>query len=99
MIHQPLDRCDVALLAAFILTAALGTWNSCLLINDGAFLLSVGWLGDAWDLYFNQLAEPSVSTLFAFGPQPVPPSALYLSSVSSIPFSHFLSFPSSLSLL
>ena len=36
--------------------------------SHGAFLLSVGWLGDAWDLYFNQLSERSVSTMVSFGP-------------------------------
>ena len=61
------DACDAVLLAAFALTAALGTWTSALLVNDGTFLLSVGWLGDAWDLYFNQLAERSVSTMVTFG--------------------------------
>ena len=49
MNRQPLDRCDIALLAAFMLIANLGTWNNCLLFNDGIVFVSVGWLGDAWD--------------------------------------------------
>jgi len=68
MIRKALDPCDIALLAAFILSAGLGIWNNCLLFNDGAVLLSVGWLGDAWDLYFNQIAGRAVSTFATFGP-------------------------------
>ena len=47
MSWKTLDGSDVALLAAFILSAALGTWNSCLLFNDGIVFLPVGWQGDA----------------------------------------------------
>jgi hypothetical protein len=68
MTKKTLDACDIALLAAFIFAAGLGTWNYCLLFNDGAVLLSVGWLGDAWDLYFNQIAGRAVSTFATFGP-------------------------------
>ena len=68
MSWKTLDRNDIALLAAFLLIAGLGIWTNCLLFNDGAVLLSVGWLGDAWDLYFNQIAGRAVSTFATFGP-------------------------------
>jgi hypothetical protein len=35
-------RSDKALLAAFLLAALLGTWTRCLLLNDGAVLVSAG---------------------------------------------------------
>ncbi|MFI5029648.1 MAG: hypothetical protein ACHQPH_02985 [Reyranellales bacterium] len=63
-----MDRSDWALLAAYLLAAALGTWTRCLLVHDGAILLTAGWLGDAWDLYFSQNASRAVSTLLSFGP-------------------------------
>lgn len=64
----PLDRCDGALLAAFAVIALLGTWNSCLLVNDGGVQLSAGWLGNAWDLYLSQLSGRAVALLVTFGP-------------------------------
>jgi hypothetical protein len=63
-----LDSCDRALIAAFLAAATVGTWNRVLLVNDGAYFLSVTWLGDAWDLYFNQFVGRAVSLLLAFGP-------------------------------
>ncbi len=63
----PLERTDWALLTAYLLAAALGTWQSCLLVNDGAIYLAAAWLGDAWDLFFNQNTGRAVSTLFQFG--------------------------------
>src|SRR5215831_8609011 len=62
-----LDRCDVALLAAFVVVAALGTWQKSLLVVDGAVYLAAAWLGDAWDLFFSQTAGRGLSTLFQFG--------------------------------
>jgi hypothetical protein len=88
----PLERCDIALLAAFVLNAGLGTWNNCLLVNDGTFLLSVGWLGDAWHLYFKQIAERSVSTLVAFGPAWAARWAFGLSSSAYMTLAHLLYF-------
>src|SRR5262249_18480056 len=58
----------------------------------GAFLLSVGWLGDAWDLYFKQIATRGVSTLLAFGPAWAARSALGLSSDAYIVLAHALYF-------
>jgi len=46
-----MDRSDKALLAAFLLAAGLGTWTRCLMHDDGAVILSSGWLGSLWDLY------------------------------------------------
>jgi hypothetical protein len=62
-----MKRCDWALLAAYLLVGALGTWQSCLLVIDGAVFLTAAWLGDAWDLFFDQIAGRAVSTLFQFG--------------------------------
>jgi hypothetical protein len=63
-----LERVDGALFSAFALAAAMACWSGCLLLNDGALLLSVGWLGNAWDLYFSQFPDRAVSLLLAFGP-------------------------------
>lgn len=64
----PLERPDAALLAALLAIAVVGSVNHVLLVNDGAYFLSVTWLGDAWDLYFNQFAGRALSLLLAFGP-------------------------------
>jgi hypothetical protein len=48
--------------------ALLGIWTNCLVVNDGGVQLSAGWLGNAWDLYFSQLASRAVSMIVAFGP-------------------------------
>jgi len=58
---------DAALLGAFLLAAALGTWQRCLLINDGAIYLTAAWLGDAWNLFFAQNTGRAVSTFLQFG--------------------------------
>ena len=65
---KQLDLCDAALLAAFIVVAALGTWQRCLLVNDGAVYLAAAWLGNAWDLFYDQNTGRAVSTLLQFGP-------------------------------
>ncbi|HZX85679.1 MAG TPA: hypothetical protein VFF19_19055 [Reyranella sp.] len=63
-----LDFPDAALLAAFVLIAVLGTWQKCLLVNDGAVYLAAAWLGNAWDLFYSQNTGRVVSTLLQFGP-------------------------------
>jgi hypothetical protein len=63
-----LDSSDAALLAAFVLIAVLGTWQKCLLVNDGAVYLAAAWLGNAWDLFYSQNTGRAVSTLLQFGP-------------------------------
>ena len=62
-----LDRTDAALLGAFLLAAVLGSWQRCLLVNDGAVYLTAAWLGDAWHLFFDQNTGRAVSTLMQFG--------------------------------
>ncbi len=91
-VKTPLDRCDGALLAAFAVIAVLGIWNNCLLVNDGAILLSAGWLGNAWDLYLNQIASRAVSTLVTFGPAWLARWAFDLSPASYIVAAHILYF-------
>jgi len=65
---EPLDLCDAALLAAYLVVAVLGTWQRCLLVNDGAVYLAAAWLGNAWDLFYDQNTGRAVSTLLQFGP-------------------------------
>lgn len=62
-----LDRTDAALLGAFLLAAVLGSWQRCLLVNDGALYLTAAWLGDAWNLFFDQNTGRAVSTFMQFG--------------------------------
>ena len=64
---RQLDPCDAALLAAFIVVAVLGTWQKCLLVNDGAVYLTAAWLGNAWDLFYDQNTGRAISTLLQFG--------------------------------
>lgn len=97
--RSPLERTDWALLAAFLLAAFLGTWTRCLLLNDGAVLLSVGWLGNPWDLYFfNQFASRMVSVLLAFGPAWAARVAFDPSSSSYMTLAHALYFATPLAL-
>jgi len=63
-----MERSDKALLAAFLVAAGLGTLGHCLLVNDGAVFVAASWLGNAWDLYFRQVASRAVSTYLEFGP-------------------------------
>ena len=92
MTRKTLDTSDVALLDTFIIAAGLGIWNNCLLFNDGAVLLSVGWLGNAWDLYFNQIAGRAVSTFVTFGPAWAARWAFDLSPGAYIMLAHALYF-------
>ncbi len=65
---RALELTDRALLAAYLLLAALGTATHCLLVNDGAIFLTAVWLGDPWTLYFNQFAGRALALLASFGP-------------------------------
>src|SRR5258708_19805024 len=67
--HSParFDSTDAALLAAFAVIALLGTWQRCLLVNDGAVYLAAAWLGNAWELFFDQNSGRAISTLLQFG--------------------------------
>ena len=87
-----MDRSDKALLAAFLLAAVLGTWTHCLLLNDGAVLMSAGWFGDAWDLYFNQIASRAVSVFALFGPAWAARAALGLGADAYLTLAHALYF-------
>ncbi len=92
------DACDAALLAAFALTAILGTWTSALLVNDGTFLLSVGWLGDAWDLYLNQSPSARSRRWSRSGRLGCCAGLLGLSSMPIIAAAHILYFAALLGL-
>jgi hypothetical protein len=62
------DGTDAALLAAYGVLAALGTWQGSLLVNDAVVYLVAAWLGDAWDLGYGQVPSRAVSSLLTFGP-------------------------------
>ncbi len=93
-----LERCDVTLLAAYLLVAALGTWQSCLLVIDGAVFLTAAWLGNAWDLFFDQIAGRAMSTLFQFGPAWLLRPAFGSSSQAFLVVAHALYFTAPLGL-
>jgi hypothetical protein len=90
--RSPFDLTDAALLAAYLLTAALGTWTSCLLFHDGAVYLTAAWLGDAWGLLYGQFPMRAVSTLVEFGPVWALHGVLPLSSDVFILAGHVLYF-------
>jgi hypothetical protein len=90
--REPMARSDWTLLAAYLLAAVLGTWTSCLMVHDGAILLTAGWLGDAWDLYFSQNASRALSTLLSFGPVWLARRTVGLSAGSYIVLGHVLYF-------
>ena len=89
---RSLEPADAALLAAYLLAAVLGTWNFCLLVNDGAVFLSAAWLGDAWDLYFGQFAGRAAALLASFGPIWALRNVLDLSSQAFLVAGHALYF-------
>lgn len=89
---SPMARTDQALLATFLLAALLGTWTRCLLLNDGAVLMSAGWFGDAWDLYFDQIAGRAVSVLALFGPAWAARAILGLDAATYLTVAHALYF-------
>jgi hypothetical protein len=62
-----LDACDKAQLAAYAVVALLGTWQWCLLVDDGAISLAAAWLGDAWKLYYGHVPGRAVSAMTQFG--------------------------------
>src|SRR5437867_7313413 len=93
-----LDRCDMALLAAFAVVAVLGTWQQSLLVIDGVVFLTAAWLGNAWDLFFGQIAGRTVSTLFQFGPAWALRPAFGSSSQTFLIVAHALYFAAPLAL-
>lgn len=90
--HPTLEHSDWALLAAFVVVAVLGSLTHCLMVHDGAVILGAVWLGDAWDLYLNQIAARSVSTFVLFGPAWALRSAVPLSSDGFLTSAHALYF-------
>lgn len=87
-----MERSDKALLAAFLAAAALGSLVQCLLVNDGAIFIAVGWLGNAWDLYFSQFASRAVAMYLSFGPAQLVLRAFPLSAGTFVALSHILYF-------
>src|SRR5260370_34285645 len=85
-------RSDKALLGAFLLAALLGSWTRGLLLNDGGILMSVGWLGDAWHLYFDQIRGRAISVLMLFGPAWAARSILGLGASACMTGAHILHF-------
>jgi hypothetical protein len=94
----PLAHADIALLAAYLLLAVLGTANSCLLFNDGAAFLSAAWLGNAWDLYLGQFAPRAVSLLASFGPAWLARALFSPSASTYLVVAHVLYFAAPLAL-
>jgi hypothetical protein len=92
------ELCDGALLAAFLIVALVGTWNRVLLVNDGAYFLSVTWLGDAWELYFNQFGGRAIALLVMFGPAWALRWALEPSADTHLVVGHLLYFAAPLCL-
>ncbi len=87
-----LERSDIALLAAFLAIAVVGSLNHVLLVNDGAYFLSVGWLGDAWDLYFNQFVGRALSLMLGFAPAWAMRAAVAPSANAFLLVAHLLYF-------
>ena len=83
---------DWALIVSYLIGAVLGTATSCLMVHDGAVLLTAAWLGNAWDIYFSQNASRAVSTLMMFGPIWGLRRAFDLSSGAFIALGHCLYF-------
>src|SRR5260370_6268796 len=83
---------DKALLCAFLLAALLGTWTRGLLLNDGGILMSVGWLGDAWHLYFDQITGRAISVLTLFGPAWAARAVLGAGAIPYMTVAHILYF-------
>jgi hypothetical protein len=87
-----LDPVDCALLAAFLVMAALGTVTRCLMVNDGAVFIAALWFGETWSLYFSQIASRAVSILLLFGPAWVVRSFVGLSADAFVLLTHALYF-------
>src|SRR5260370_30473200 len=85
-------RSDKALLGVFLLAALLGAWTRGLLLSDGGILMSVGWLGDAWHLYFDQITGRAISVLMLFGPAWAARAVLGLGASAYMTVAHILYF-------
>jgi hypothetical protein len=98
LMRPAFDRVDAALLGAYLLVAALGTWTSCLLFHDGVVYLTSAWFGDGWGLFYRQFPTRLVSTLIEFGPVWCLHALFSLPSDLFILFSHILYFAGPLGL-
>jgi hypothetical protein len=87
-----MDRSDKALLAAFLVAAVLGTWTGCLMHDDGAIILSAGWLGNFWDLYASQIPDRAVAVLIMHGPAWAARAAFNLGASAYVGLAHALYF-------
>ncbi|MBV8393140.1 MAG: hypothetical protein JOY81_08145 [Alphaproteobacteria bacterium] len=87
-----MERPDKTLLAAYLLAAILGTWQRCLLANDGAVFLTAAWLGNTWDLYFSQDADRAVSLFLTYGPALLARQAFGLSADAFLVVAHVFYF-------
>lgn len=88
----PLGSPDWALLATYLLGAALGTANSCLMVHDGAVHITAGWLGNPWDLFVSQFPLRAFSMLLSFGPAWWSRWAFDLSAPVYVALAHLLYF-------
>lgn len=87
-----MDRSDKALLAAFLLTAGLGTWTRCLMHDDGAIIIAAGWLGNFWDLYAGQIPDRAAAVLAMHGPAWWARATFDLDSTTYVVLAHALYF-------
>jgi hypothetical protein len=87
-----LGRSDKALLAAFLLAAALGTWTRCLMHADGAVIVSAGWFGSLWDLYISQIESRAVAVFAMHGPAWLARAAFNLDANAYLTLAHLLYF-------
>ena len=84
---------DMALLAAFLFAAVLGTWTRCLMLEDGAIILSAGWFGSTfWDLYVSQIASRAAAVLAMHGPAWLARAAFDLDAETYLTLAHALYF-------
>ena len=87
-----MERTDKALLAGFLIAAALGTLTKSLLINDASIFIAVGWLGDSWGLYFSQFAGRALGMYALFGPAQLLLGVVPMSAGAFVTLSHILYF-------
>jgi hypothetical protein len=83
---------DKALLLAFLVAAVWGTWTRCLMHDDGAIILSAGWLGNAWDLYMGQIPIRAAAVLVMHGPAWLARVAFDLDAGTYMTLAHVLYF-------
>lgn len=90
--NRLLGQSDKALLAAFLLAAAVGVWTRCLMHDDGAVILSAGWFGSLWDLYASQTPSRAVAVLAMHGPAWLARIVFALDAGAYLTLAHLLYF-------